>query len=131
MAVSLTSPCCSTDKALAAAPVPRPPQPTRAICTVLSSAACTAGTTMLVKAEAAAIRPVFCKNSRRDVVCPLGSLIGGCSWFALEGGECRSRREVGSSLGTKRRGLSRFFGALGEKWDCPPLRRPQALKLLV
>jgi hypothetical protein len=36
------------------------------------------------------------------------------------------------SLRTKRQGLSRFFGALGKKWDCPPSPRafcPQALNL--
>ena len=74
MATSLTGPCL-TDMALAAAPVPRPPQPIRATWIVLSSAAWTRGTAMPASAEAAATRPVFFRNSRRDVL-----LFGFRSW---------------------------------------------------
>src|SRR4051794_22458847 len=61
--------------ALAAAPVPRPPQPTRATWIVLSSAAWTEGITTPERAEAAATWPVVFKKSRRDGA-GLGSVIG-------------------------------------------------------
>ncbi len=65
MATSLIGPCL-TDRALTAAPVPRPPQPIRATWIVLSSAAWTRGTANPARVVAAAIRPVFFKNSRRE-----------------------------------------------------------------
>ena len=55
-------------RALAAAPVPRPPQPTRATWIVLSSAAWTAGTATPARAEAAATWPVVLRKSRRDAL---------------------------------------------------------------
>ena len=65
MATSLIGPFL-TDRALSAAPVPRPPQPISATWIVLSSAAWTWGTTIAARAAPAAIRPVFFRNSRRD-----------------------------------------------------------------
>ena len=64
MATSLIGPFL-TDRALAAAPVPRPPQPIRATWIVLFSAAWTCGITPAARAEAAAIRPVFSKFTTR------------------------------------------------------------------
>ena len=71
MATSLTGPFL-TDMASAAAPVPRPPQPIKATRIVLSSAAWTCGTTTPANAVAAAILPVFFRNSRRDADCLSG-----------------------------------------------------------
>src|SRR5437588_193230 len=51
MATSLVGPYL-TDRALTAAPVPRPPQPIRATLMVLSSPAWTCGTAMPAKADA-------------------------------------------------------------------------------
>src|SRR5262249_1648940 len=48
------------------APVPRPPQPTRAIFTTPDSPACTCGKTTPASADAAAILPVVFIMSRRD-----------------------------------------------------------------
>src|ERR1043166_8858357 len=62
--------------ALAAAPLPRPPQPTRATWTVLLPAAWTCGIATPARAETAAIRPVFFKNSRREVSGLEASFIG-------------------------------------------------------
>src|SRR5207302_849224 len=53
-------------RALAAAPVPRPPQPTRAKRMVLSSPACTSGTLTPASADAAATLEVVLIMSRRD-----------------------------------------------------------------
>src|SRR5262249_13959490 len=53
--------------ALAAAPVPRPPQPISATWIVLSSAACTAGIATPARAEVAATCPVVLRKSRREV----------------------------------------------------------------
>src|SRR5437899_1089169 len=55
------------DIALPAAPLPRPPQPTSATWMALFSAAWTCGMTAPARAEAAAMRPVLLRNSRRDV----------------------------------------------------------------
>ena len=63
-----------TERASAAAPVPRPPQPTSATRIVLSSAAWTHGVAAETIVVAAANRPVFLRNSRRVV-----SLTNG--WF--------------------------------------------------
>src|SRR5690349_3883895 len=57
---------CLVLRALAAAPVPRPPQPTSATRMVLSAAACTAGTVTPARAEAVATVPVALRKSRRD-----------------------------------------------------------------
>src|SRR5207244_11898808 len=65
MATSLIGPCL-VERASPAAPVPLPPQPTRATRIVLSSAAWTAGTATPAKAEAVATWPVVFKKSRRD-----------------------------------------------------------------
>src|SRR5262249_15281063 len=54
------------DSALAAAPVPRPPQPTSAKRIVLSSPAWTEGMATPARAEAAATWPVVLRKSRRD-----------------------------------------------------------------
>ena len=61
--LSITSP--PADMALATAPLPRPPQPIRASRMVLSSPAWTCGMATPARAEAAAIRAVFFRNSRR------------------------------------------------------------------
>ena len=76
MATSLIGPFL-TDRALAAAPVPRPPQPIKATWIVLFSAAWTCGMATPARAEAAAIRPVFFRNSRRDAVF-------GVSWLIVQ-----------------------------------------------
>src|ERR1035438_1616142 len=65
MATSLTGPRL-TERALAAAPPPRPPQPIRATWIRSLPAAWTAGMATLAKAETAANLPVFLMNSRRD-----------------------------------------------------------------
>src|SRR4051812_24100777 len=65
IATSLIGPCLVAS-ALAAAPVPRPPQPTRATRIVLSSAAWTDGTATPARADAAATWPVVFRKSRRD-----------------------------------------------------------------
>ena len=67
MATSLIGPLLVA-RALAAAPVPRPPQPTRATWIVLSSPAWTDGTATPARAEAAATWPVVLRKSRRDVL---------------------------------------------------------------
>src|SRR5438045_8686323 len=67
MATSLIGPIFEVANAFAAAPVPRPPQPIKASWRVLSSAAWTCGMAIPAKAEAAAIRPVVFRNSRREV----------------------------------------------------------------
>src|SRR5437588_226368 len=66
IATSLIGPFC-TDSAFCAAPVPRPPQPTSAICTVLSCPACTAGIVAPASAPALSATPVPFKNSRREL----------------------------------------------------------------
>ena len=70
MATSLIGPLV-VDRASAAAPVPRPPQPTRASWIVLFSAAWTCGTCRQ-RSDAAATRPVFFRNSRRFGISVLG-----------------------------------------------------------
>src|SRR5207248_1469951 len=67
------------ERASPAAPVPRPPQPTRATRIVLSSAAWTAGTATPAKAEAVATWPVVFKKSRRDAP-SLGSVMMSAPW---------------------------------------------------
>ena len=57
-----------TERALAAAPVPRPPQPTRATSMVLSSAAWTKGILMPASAETAAVEPAALRKARRELV---------------------------------------------------------------
>src|SRR5438876_12416822 len=64
MAVRRVGPCLVA-RALATAPVPRPPQPTRAIWIVPDSPACTCGSATPARAEAAAILPVVVIMSRR------------------------------------------------------------------
>src|SRR5215475_6722897 len=65
MAVSRVGPC-RVERALATAPVPRPPQPTSAMFTTPDSPACTCGKTMPANADAAATLPVVFIMSRRD-----------------------------------------------------------------
>src|SRR5437588_6091522 len=55
------------ERALPAAPPPRPPQPTKATWTVLFPAAWTCGMATPANAETAANRPVFLRNSRREL----------------------------------------------------------------
>src|ERR1051326_4993643 len=86
MATSLTGQAL-TDRALAAAPVPRPPQPISATWMVLLSAVWTCGRATPARAEAAASLPVFLINSRREVgeVGEMGfSFIGDIFWTAPE-----------------------------------------------
>src|SRR5438034_4681141 len=66
MATNLMGPLLVA-KALSAAPVPRPPQPTRATWTSPLPAAWTCGIATPAKAEAAAMRLVALMNSRRVV----------------------------------------------------------------
>src|SRR3954471_8438879 len=65
MATSLMGPLVVC-RALAAAPVPRPPQPTRATRIVLFSPAWTSGTAVCEKAVAAATMPPVFRKSRRE-----------------------------------------------------------------
>src|SRR5438270_11690350 len=65
MATSLVGPFLAASP-LAAAPVPRPPQPTNASCTVSLLPACTYGMVIPAKAEATATWPDFLMSSRRD-----------------------------------------------------------------
>src|SRR5580693_2407784 len=105
MATSLMGPQF-VDSALPAAPVPRPPQPTRATWIRSVPAAWTGGMAMPAravvpapwtggmatpaKADAAARRPVFCNNSRREETGRFASLIFGLRFW----GACS---EVGSA----------------------------------
>ncbi len=73
MATSLIGPLLVAS-ALAAAPVPRPPQPISATRIVLSSPAWTNGAENPASDVAAATVPVVLRNSRRDVP-PLGSVM--------------------------------------------------------
>src|SRR5437868_6635976 len=73
MATSLVGPFL-VDRASSAAPVPRPPQPTRASWMVWFSPAWTWGMAMPARAEAAAIWPDFFSRSRRDRPLLVGSL---------------------------------------------------------
>ena len=84
MATSLIGPFW-TDSALSAAPVPRPPQPTSASWIVLSSAGMDLGTTIAAKAVAAATRPVFFKNSRRERVLGVAWLMVSTLLFGVGG----------------------------------------------
>src|SRR3974390_501097 len=77
MATSLIAPLLDVDSALAAAPVPRPPQPTRATWIRSVPAAWTEGMATLARADAAARRPVFCNNSRREETGRFASLMVG------------------------------------------------------
>src|SRR3989339_521776 len=72
-----------TDRASAAAPEPRPPQPTRANWIVLFSPAYMRGPNPAARVETAAIRPVFFRNSRRDVLFCVLSLIAVLSYWRL------------------------------------------------
>src|SRR3954452_21788981 len=83
MATSLMGPLWLVESAFVAAPVPRPPQPTRATWTVSVPAAWTEGMAMLASADAAASRPVFWNNSRREEVGWIASLMVGLR--SLEG----------------------------------------------
>src|SRR2546421_4769296 len=74
MATSLIGPCW-VERASPAAPVPRPPQPTRATRIVLSSAAWTDGTATPARADAPATWPVVLRKLCRDVD-GWGSVIG-------------------------------------------------------
>ena len=75
MATSLIGPLL-VDSALAAAPVPRPPQPTSASWIVWFSPACTAGMATPVRADAATSAPgVFQKLTARRT-CLLGDVHG-------------------------------------------------------
>src|SRR5262245_35412441 len=69
-----------TDKALPAAPVPRPPQPTRATRMVESSPAWTCGTATPVRAVAAAAAPVVWMRARRDRPPSVGLLTIALPW---------------------------------------------------
>src|SRR5512137_2589216 len=76
MATSLTGPRL-TSKAFAAAPDPRPPQPTRATWIVLFSPAYMRGAMVAATADTAASRPVSLRNSRRDVsFCVISLIVG-------------------------------------------------------
>ena len=66
MACSLIGPPLVT-KALSTAPVPRPPQPTRASLIVEFSAAWQRGIAMVANADTATVCPASRRNSRRDV----------------------------------------------------------------
>src|SRR5437764_992308 len=77
MATSLMGPLWLVESAFVAAPVPRPPQPTKATWTMSVPAAWTEGMTMLASADAAASRPVFWNNSRREEVGWIASLMVG------------------------------------------------------
>ena len=81
---------------LLAAPVPRPPHPTRTAWISLSSAAWTCGMTVPAKAVAAVTRPVFFRNSRRDVVFFVVSLMR----FSSYGLKCapKVKEQVGDAL---------------------------------
>src|SRR5262245_50909452 len=65
MATSRVGPL-SVARALPAAPVPRPPQPTSASLMVSSPAACTCGNATSASTEAATATPVDFKTSRRE-----------------------------------------------------------------
>ncbi len=67
MAASVMGPLLLVESAFPAAPPPRPPQPTNATWRVLFPAAWTCGMATPARAEAAANRPVFLRNSRREV----------------------------------------------------------------
>src|SRR5262249_39710211 len=81
MATSLTGPWV-VERALPAAPVPRPPQPTRATWIVLFSAAWTDGIATPASAEPAAARPVGSRDVGR-VLPGFGSVMVSTPW---EGG---------------------------------------------
>ena len=83
MATSLTGPSLLVEKALPAAPVPRPPQPTSASWRVSVPAACTWGRVMPASAEMAATRPLVLMNSRREE--PEGE--SSCGFFIKSSGE--------------------------------------------
>src|SRR5579883_139626 len=74
MATSLVGPFLE-DMASPAAPVPRPPQPTRASWIVLLSPAWTCGSTIPARAEAATTVPDCRIRSRRDGPSCVGLLI--------------------------------------------------------
>ena len=82
MATSLTGPA-GDSKALAAAPLPREPQPIKASRIVLSSAACTWPAASPASAEAAASFPPRWRNSRRDVCCRGVKSRGRCCFMAI------------------------------------------------
>src|SRR4051794_28843029 len=84
MATSLIGPPLVAS-AFAAAPVPRPPQPTSATRIVLSSPAWTDGMATFASAEVAATVLVVLRNSRRDVL-GFGSVIGDVSWRGRSAG---------------------------------------------
>ena len=83
MATSLMGPLLVVDSALAAAPVPRPPQPTRATWIRSVPAAWTEGMATLARADAAARRPVFCNNSRREETGRFASLMVGLRFWRV------------------------------------------------
>src|SRR3984957_20140346 len=100
MATSLMGPLL-VDSALTAAPVPRPPQPTRATWIRSVPAAWTEGMATLARADAAARRPVFWNNSRREETGLLASLIVGLRfWMALSQRSCK-RDPVGGRRGNQ------------------------------
>ena len=76
MATSLAGPPLAV-RALATAPVPRPPHPTSAMRIVLFSAACTWGNANPANADTAAIVPVLLRKLRRDVRRSLLSFMAG------------------------------------------------------
>src|SRR5438309_6656476 len=100
MATSFVGPFL-TDRALSAAPPPRPPQPIRATWMVLFSAACTCGMAAPARAETAAILPVLLINSRREVRLVGLWFIGYIFWTQTSA--CQFEKSAPASCGSRAR----------------------------
>ena len=116
MATSLMGPLL-VDSALAAAPVPRPPQPTRATWIRSLPAAWTEGMATLARADAAARRPVFCNNSRREETGRLASLIGRAP--ILEG-PCPAVGSAGPQGGRRGNQVGSPDATISDTWNVWP-----------